>query len=108
MERIYDLSANEVTEDELHRHGLSLDHAYQVFEERPLFLRQKAQDEIATDGSIRRRPERVQMIGPDRTGRLLTIIIERPMEGVAHVVTGWPADKEQRDNYGKAKRGGRT
>lgn len=108
MERIYDLATNEVTEDELRRHGLFLEHAYQVFEERPLFLRQKARDEIAADGSIRRRPERVQMIGPDRTGRLLTIIIERPVEGVAHVVTGWLADKDQRDHYRKSGRGGRA
>lgn len=107
MERIDDLSSNEMTDDERHGHGLSLDHAYQVFEERPLFLRQKAKDEVAADGSIRRRPERVQMIGPDRTGRLLTIIINPPVDGVAHVITGWPADKEQRDSYRKANRGGR-
>ena len=96
-----------MTEEEMHGHGLSLDYAYREFAERPLFLRQKAKDEVAADGSIRRRPERIQMIGPDRTGRLPTIIVDPAADGVAHVITGWPADKDQRDSYRKAKRGGR-
>lgn len=43
------------------------------------------------------------MIGPDRTGRLLTFILEHPLDGAAHVVTGWEANKEQQDRYRKAK-----
>ena len=103
MERIHELDFNEETEAELHRHRLTIDDAYQVLEQRPFFRAQPPADERSPDGSLRRRPPRVQMIGPDRTGRLLTIILERPVDGAAHVVTGWAADKEQRDRYRKAK-----
>ncbi len=105
MKRIIELSANETTEEELHRHGLTLEHAYQVLEEHPAFWPQKPTDEVLPDGSIRRRPERIQMIGPDRSGRLLTIIIEPPVDGASHVITGWDASKAQRDRYQKTKRG---
>ena len=40
------------------------------------------------------------MIGPDRTGRLLTFILELPDDwGQSHVVTGWPSDNEERARY---------
>lgn len=103
VERIHDLDFNPETEAELDQHQLTIDDAYQVFEERPFFRRQPPTDERSPDGSPRRRPPRVQMIGPDRAGRLLTIILEYPVDGVAHVVTGWEASKEQRDRYRRAK-----
>ena len=108
VERIHELNFNEETEAELHRHRLTIDDAYQVFEERPFFRPQPPTDERSPDGSLRRRPPRVQMIGPDRTGRLLTFILERPLDGAAHVVTGWEANKEQQDRYRKAKGKRRT
>ena len=87
MKRIIELSANETTEEELHRHGLTLEHAYQAFEEHPAFLPQKPTDEVLPDGLPRRRPEPIQVIGPDRPGRLLTIIIEPPVDRASHVTS---------------------
>lgn len=107
MQRIVELTFNDATEAELHRHRLTIDDAYEVFEEAPFFRRQDPADERTPAGEFRRRPARVQMIGPDRTGRLLTIIIEHPIDGAAHIVTGWASNKEQRDRYHKAKGGRR-
>ena len=65
---------------------------------------QKARDEIAESGELRRRPARIQMVGPDRFGRLLTIILEHPDDdGIAHIVTGWVANKGQQTRYRNAK-----
>lgn len=42
------------------------------------------------------------MIGPDNTGRLLTIILEMPdADDRAHIVTGWTASRGERSRYHK-------
>lgn len=54
------------------------------------------------------RPPRLRMVGPDRSGRVLTIIIEYPdSTGGSHVITGWPASKDEQARYEQA-RGRRT
>ena len=104
MERIHDLEMSAESEAKLDDRGLSINDVYDVIEGRPVFLRQKAADELAPDGSLRRRPARIQVIGPDLSGRMLTFIIEQPIDGVARVVTGWLSSKEQRDHYRNATR----
>ena len=48
------------------------------------------------------------MVGPDNSGRLLTLVIEYPDgEGKSKIVTGWDADDEERAQC-RQRRGGRT
>ena len=92
-----ELTWNEQTVEELHRHRLNVDHAFAVRDWRPRFFRQPA-------SRRRNRPERLLMIGPDRGNRLLTFVLESPTpRNECHIVTGWPADKEERARYLQAR-----
>jgi hypothetical protein len=78
--------------DELARHGLGRHAVEQVSEESPRFRRNKG-GRAATH----------QMIGPDRGGRLWVICIA-PVPGVSglwRAITGWPAEPEEYQWYGR-------
>ena len=97
--RVRGLIWNDVSEDELANHGLSIRLAQEVLWGRPRFKEQKERDELDEFG-VRPRPRRLRMIGPDGSGRLLTIILELPdADGDAHVVTGWPVKPSERTQY---------
>jgi hypothetical protein len=84
---------DENSEEELWAHGLTIEHVFQLIEESPKFFQQ--------------RNGRVRIVGPDRSGRLITAIIEYPnTRGSAYVITGWVADTDERTRYGRL--GGRT
>ena len=93
---VEELAFNVASIDELFGHGLDPDDAEAVLRGKPKFLPNRQQ-------RVRRhtnRPERWKMIGPGRTGQLLTIIIERPdRAGRAHVVTGWKASRGDQTRY---------
>ena len=94
------VTGNIATEDELWAHRLTLDDADDVWEGPAKYFRQEAQDTIDTSGRFRRQPARVLMIGLDRTGRLLTFILESPRDdSTAHIVTGWPSDRDEQSRY---------
>lgn len=97
--RVRGLVWNDVSEDKLAAHGLSIVRAQEVLWGRPRFKTQEEGREIDEFG-VRPRPKRLRMIGPDGSGRLLTIILELPdADGDAHVVTGWPAKPSERTRY---------
>ena len=97
--RVRSLVWNDVSEDELANHGLLVEHAQDVLWGRPRFKTQKRRDELDEFG-VHPRPKRLRMIGPDGSGRLLTIILEMPdAEGRAHIVTGWPVKPSERTEY---------
>ncbi len=82
---VAELYFDEDNEDELWRHRISDVDALAVLESgRRVFLRNK-----------RRRPGTHKMIGPDRKGRLLTIVVS-PLsrkEGLWRPITGWPSTR---------------
>ena len=97
---------NEEAEDKLARRGLRVEDAYNVLDGHPRFFRQKARTERSGE-TLRERPERLRMVGPDGSGRLLTFILEYPdPQGASHVVTGWHADRDELARYRQA--GGST
>lgn len=105
---IYDLSWNDMTESELAGHRLTIDDAFEVLDDAPRHFRQRPKSQLRPDDAIVERPARLRMVGWTVQGRLLTFIIEYPDDaGRSHVVTGWPADDEERARYGQA-RGGRA
>lgn len=76
--RIYELSSNDITEEKLARHGLSVDDAYEVFEDNPRYFRQKGQSVALRRGRLQSRPDRIRMIGFNRSGTLCRIVLEYP------------------------------
>ena len=104
--RIYELSSNEVTEEKLAWHGLSVDDAFEVFEDNPRYFHQKGQSVVLRQGRIQSRPDRIRMIGFSRSGALCRIILEYPDdEQVAEIVTGFSATADDATRYRRA--GGR-
>lgn len=92
MTRIYDLVADETGEEHLWTHGLYVEDAYQVVDEG----RYKV---FADDGH----DDRVKVVGPDKGGRLLTVVVAPPdRHGTARVITGWPADQEEQNAWSRA------
>ena len=72
------------------KHGLSMLDADDVWLGPAKYFPQPADASPRFRREADKRPERVVMIGPDWSGRLLTFILELPDErGVSHVVTGW-------------------
>ena len=101
--RILELESNDTTEQKLASHGLSLDDAFDVFEDTPRFFPQKRRAKEMRQGRIRYRPARIKMIGFNRAGDLCRIIIEYPdNELVSEVVTGYWATSDDWDKYEKA------
>lgn len=102
--RLLALTGNEVTEDELAEHGLSFDDVLAVFDGPAKYF---PQQERPRRDRIGMQPERLVMIGPDDTGRLLTVVLELPNRyGKSHVVTGFPSNRGQKSRYNQP--GGRT
>lgn len=86
------LDASEAVQEKLARHGVAFRDAVEVLHEAPKFARQRERREMQPDGSVRRRPQRVVMIGPNRSGKMLRFTLEWPdADGVSDVVTGWDA-----------------
>ena len=101
------LDGNDVTDDELAAHGLDFIDAMDVYDRAAKFFDQQPQDWIDRAGRLRHQPQRILMVGPDATGRLLTIVLELPdPDGISHVVTGYPAKPHDRTRYHHP--GGRT
>ena len=101
------VDGNDATGEELWVHGLSLDDADDVWEGPAKYFPQPARRREGRLGNVRLQPERMKMIGPDPTGRLLTFVLELPdQHQVSHVVTGWVSDDEEQARYHQP--GGRT
>ena len=89
---VRDLVVKEFILDKLWRHGIQEHEVWEVHWGAPVFKRQVPHDEIRADGTLRRPPERLLMIGRSRSRRLLTIVLELPdANGVSEVVTGFDA-----------------
>ena len=100
------LTSSDVTHDELWVHRLMFEAALDVWLGPAKYFPQPARSGIGADGNPYRQRERLKMIGPDGTGRLLTFILELPgHHGRSHVVTGWAADDDERTRYHRS--GGR-
>lgn len=96
------------TTEHLARHGVTVGQAFDVVRGTPAFVDQQGRYEERPDGLLRWRRPRQKLIGPDRTGQLLTFVIEYPDEdGLSKIVTGWHADDEERAQY-RQRRGGRN
>ncbi len=80
-------------EDHLWRHKLYLEDVYDV-------VVGEAKFKIFPDGG---HEGRHKIVGPDKGGRLLTFIVKFAGDD-AVVITGWPADSEERTLY--SRRGG--
>lgn len=95
------LNWNDATAEELARHGLEPDDAVDVFASGAAKrFRQPARRRRGPLASRPIQPERIKLIGFNRSGRLLTFILELPdRDGRAHIVTGWIADAEERARY---------
>ena len=94
------LDWNEAVQDKLWAHGLRPEQAREVLYGAPKLFRQKSAWEVRDDGSLRERPPRILLVGPDRTNQLLSFILEYPDEdGYSHIVTGWPADDDEAAKY---------
>ena len=98
------LTRNNATVAELAAHDLTVADALDVFEGDAQFFAQSPAAEISPRGIFQVRLQRLRMVGPTATGRLLTFILELPDEdGVSSLVTGWPADKAEVAKYRQAK-----
>ncbi len=106
--RIRSLSWNEVSIEELARHGPSTDEAEEVLSEgQAKRFKQPARPRRDSVRMGQMQPERIKLIGPDRSGRILTLILELPDgDGYAHIVTGWSASAGERTRYHRP--GGRS
>ena len=94
------LAWNGATVAELAAHELTVDDVIEVFEGDAEFFVQAPAPEISTRGVFQVRPQRLRMVGPIATGRLLTIILEMPDDRLAsHIVTGWEADTRETERY---------
>ncbi len=82
-------------------HGLTLDDAFDVEEFAPVTIPQKARWIARRDGTSYRQPERLKMIGPNRGGRMVTLIIEYPdQDNYSTIVTGyWSSNGEQAEYH---------
>lgn len=87
---VADLRVSENVSDKLWDHGVEDHEAWEVLWGQPVFRRQEPRDEIRDDGSLRRSPARLLMIGRTRAGRLLTIVLEfLDANGICAVVTAF-------------------
>ena len=94
------VDGNEATDDELSEHRLTFDDAEDVWNGAAKYFPQPTRHGIDAGGRSFTQPERLKMVGPDRTGRLLTFILELPDDdGWSHVVTGWRADRDEQTRY---------
>jgi uncharacterized DUF497 family protein len=88
---IFELRPGEEAEDHLWSHGLYLEDVYSVLDENRY--------KVFPDANS---SERAKIIGPDRGGRLLTVVVQRPdQDGIAFIITGWPADRGEATLYSR-------
>lgn len=82
---------NEAAEAKLAARGIALTDVYDVYADGAYFPRNPHP----------RVPGSRMMIGPDRGGRCLTIVLQPDAddEAVWHVMTGWPSTERQRDDW---------
>ena len=98
--RIDGLTANDASYDELAAHGLDFLDALDVYAGPAKYFPQPAREVTDEFGRPRRQPERILMIGPDASGRLLTVVLELPNhERICHVVTGYASANKDRTRY---------
>ena len=94
------VNSNDRTEEHLWRHRLDISDAEEVWLGPAKYFEQKNRQEFDEFGQPWTQPARVVMIGPDFGGRLLTFILAQPDEyGESRVITGWPANREDRTRY---------
>ena len=75
-------------------------HISAVFRIAPYFVQQEERQVPAEPGWLRLQPPRIKMIGPDDSGRLLTVILDEPdADGYAVVVTAYPSGGGDRAEY---------
>ena len=103
------LSGNDATDDELWEHGLVFADVDDVWLGSAKYFPQPERLVPDERGTLRPQPERLMMIGPDGSGRLLTVILELPnSRGYSHVVTGWVSSDSEQSRYdqpgGRARR----
>jgi uncharacterized DUF497 family protein len=85
MADVWWLQQTDATEDELWKHGLSIDDAIDVLEAR----------EFRTFRDPKNAKRRF-MIGRNRQGRLLTFVIEPVNDkGDCRLITGWPSNQAE-------------
>lgn len=91
---------NDATDEHLWQHGLRFVDAIAVWAGPAKYFEQPELLEDDGYGRIGKRAERTLMIGPDRGGRLLTIVLELPDAlRESHVVTGWPSTSAEQSRY---------
>lgn len=106
-QRVPRLQESPDTVDKLWVHGVTLDDAFDVEEIAPEVFRQQAKLILRADGTPYRQPVRLKMVGPNRAGRLLTLIIEYPdPENHSIIVTGYWSSNGEQSAYHQ-RRGGR-
>lgn len=104
-DRIPRLTWNETTHEKLEAHRLNVDLALEVARNRPELFRQKSLKVLRPDSSIYDQPDRLRMVGPDRSGRLLTFILELPdRTSHSHIVTGWYSSDRDTRMYRQRRR----
>lgn len=88
--RIYDLAFDDENEDKLSRRGISEEDALDLISQPYLVVRNK-----------RRGRGRYKVIGKDRAGRILTIILEpTTIKTTWRPVTGWPSTVAEKGLFG--------
>ena len=94
------VTGNDVSDEHLRSHGLTLDDANDVWTGPAKYFPQPSRprfDELGNEGV---QPERVKMVGPDLRGRLLTFILEVPShDQLSYVVTGWISTPGEQTRY---------
>ena len=105
-QRIPQLRESPDTLDKLWVHGVTLDDAFDVEEIAPELFRQKAKLVLRRDGTSYRQPARMKIIGPNRGGRLLTLIVEYPdSQNQSTIVTGYWSSSGEQSAYHQRKGG---
>ena len=92
MADLLELALTDLTEDELWAHGLTLRDAFDLLDG----------EDFRTFPDPKRPPRRY-LIGPDRAGRLLTLVIEAiDDQGTCHLITGWPSNAAETTLYSRS------
>lgn len=103
-DRIPNLRWDDRSQDKLWVHRLTIDDALAVARGSPIIIQQDARDEERPDGTIGVRPPRLLLIGPDRSNRMVTLVIEYPRDDFSsRIVTGWRAARKEHAWYRQRK-----
>lgn len=94
------VTARDLDQEHLWRHRLDFSDAEEVWLGPAKYFEQRERQEIDDFGQLWTQPERVVMVGPDFSGRLLTFILALPdHDKRSRVVTGWPATRDEQTRY---------